>query len=231
MVERVPTGIQGLDEVLNGGLVKNRHVLVTGGPGTGKSVMCYEYLFKGADQFNQKGLYVSLELPPDRVVESAKILFDWDWDKHLNKDIIITKIQRNDFDNMASIIGAYVNEHGIERVVIDSLTLLSLYFRNEDAYRSNLIELYEFLSSLDCTTIVTAEKSYARREEAKYTLEEFASDGVINLYLLPRKNDRIRVLEVLKMRDTNHSLSMFPFVIDKDGILISSKTGIISKIE
>lgn len=231
MVDRVPTGIQGLDEVLNGGLVKNRHVLVTGGPGTGKTIMSYEFLYKGADMFKQKGLFVSLELSPERVVETAKILFNWDWDKHLNKNLIVTRIQRNDFDNMTSIIGAYVEEHGIERVVIDSLTLLRLYFRNEDAYRNNLIELYEFLSSLNCTTVVTAEKSYARREDATYSLEEFASDGVINLYLMPRKNDRIRVLEVLKMRDTNHSLSMFPFVIDKDGILISSKTGIISKIE
>jgi KaiC/GvpD/RAD55 family RecA-like ATPase len=219
MVERVPTGIQGLDEILNGGLIKNRHVLLTGGPGTGKTIMCYEYLYKGAEVFNQKGLFVSLELSPERVVESAKILFNWDWDKHLNKNIIVTRIQRNDLDNITSIVGAYVNEHGIERVVVDSLTLLRLYFRNDDAYRSNLIELYEFLSSLSCTTIVTSEKSYARRED------------VINLYLLPRKNDRIRVLEVLKMRDTNHSLSMFPFVIDRDGVLISSKTGIISKIE
>ncbi len=231
MADRVPTGIQGLDDILNGGLVKNRHVLVTGGPGTGKTIMSYEYLYKGAEKYNQKGLFVSLEVSPERVVDSAKILFKWDWDKHLNKNIIVTRIQRNDYDNINSIIGEYVNQHGIERVVIDSLTLMRLYFRNEDAYRNNLIELYEFLSSLNCTTIVTSEKSYARREDASYTIEEFASDGVINLYLLPRKNDRVRVLEVLKMRDTKHSLSMFPFVIDKDGILISAKTGMISKIE
>lgn len=231
MVDRVPTGIQGLDDILNGGLIKNRHVLVAGGPGTGKTLLSHEFLFKGAELHNQKGLFVSLEQSPARVVESGKLLFKWDWDKHLNKSIIVTRIQHTDFDNITSIIGAYVNEHNVERVVIDSLTLLNLYFRNEDAYRTNLIELFEYLSSLNCTSILTMEKSYARREDAKYSLEEFAADGVINLYLMPRKNDRIRVLEVIKMRDTNHSLSMFPFVIDSDGILVSSKTGIISKIE
>jgi len=231
MVERVPTGISGLDEIIDGGLVKNRQILLSGGPGTGKTLMSYEYLYRGADKFNEKGLFLTLEQNPSRVVESAKLVFNWDWDKHLNKNIIVSRLQRSDFDNMVSIIEDYVNNQGIKRVVIDSLTLLKLYFRNDDAYRNHLYELVDFLADLSCTTLMANEKTITKREESRYGMEEFVADGVIHLYLLPRRNDRFRALEVEKMRDTNHSLSIYPFMIASDGIMVSSKAGVISEVE
>jgi len=164
MVDRVPTGVPGLDELLGGGFVRRRHVILCGGPGSGKTTLAYEFLYRGASQFNDKGLYVSLEQGPERVVEGAKALFsDWDWDKYLDSHIVVTRIKIDDFNHLQDIIGNYVQEHGIKRVVVDSLTLLRLYFRGEDSYRNNLYELLNYLEGLDCTTLLTLEKSINKR--------------------------------------------------------------------
>jgi KaiC/GvpD/RAD55 family RecA-like ATPase len=232
MMERVTTGIPGLDQLLGGGFVKRRHVVICGGPGTGKTTLGYEFLYRGASQYNEKGLFVSLEQSPRRVVEGAKALFSkWDWDAQLKDNIVVTRIQVDDFNHLQDIIGNYVNEQGVKRVVIDSLTLLRLYFRNEDAYRNNLYELLAFLSDLDCTTLLTLEKSANKRADAKYEMEEFVADGVINIYLVPKENDRLRVLEIVKMRDTNHSTKLCPFKITPDGLMINPDARMFGEVD
>ena len=86
MISRVPSGIPGLDQLLGGGFVRRRHTIVCGGPGTGKTTLGFEFLYKGAANYKEKGLYLSLEQSPERVVEGAKNLFNkWDWDKNLKK--------------------------------------------------------------------------------------------------------------------------------------------------
>jgi KaiC/GvpD/RAD55 family RecA-like ATPase len=231
LIERVPTGIEGLDRLLGGGFVKRRHVVISGGPGTGKTTLGYEFLYKGSREYGEKGLFISLEQSPERVVEGAKALFNgWDWDGALEKDIIVTRIQVDDFDNIRRIIGEYVSE-GVKRIVIDSLTLLRLYFRTDDAYRNNLYELLTYLSELDCTSLLTLEKDVNKRSDAKYEIEEFVADGVINIYLVPKENDRLRVLEILKMRDTDHSTKLCPFKITGEGLMINPDARMFGEVE
>lgn len=232
MVERVPTGITGLDELLGGGFVKKRHVIICGGPGSGKTTLGYEFLYRGAEQYNERGLFVSLEQSPERVVEGAKAVFNkWDWDKHLDSDIVVTRVQVDDLNHVQDIIGDYVKEHGVKRIVVDSLTLLRLYFRSDDAYRNNLYELLTFLGNLNCTALLTLEKSINRRADVNYDMEEFVADGVINMYLVPRERDRLRVLEIIKMRDTDHSTRLCPFKITSDGLMITPEARMFGEVE
>ena len=232
MIERVPTGIPGLDQLLGGGFIKRRHSILCGGPGSGKTTIAYEFLYRGATQYKDKGLFVSLEQSPERVVEGAKALFNkWDWDKQLDENIIVTRLQVEDFNRIQDIVGEYVKNQGVKRVVIDSLNLLQLFFRSEDAYRNNLYEFLTFLGDLDCTTLLTLEKSMNRRSDAVYDMEEFIADGVINLYLVPKERDRLRVLEIIKMRDTNHGKRLCPFKITSEGLMISPEGQMFGKIE
>jgi KaiC/GvpD/RAD55 family RecA-like ATPase len=232
MVERVPTGITGLDELLGGGFVKRRHVLLCGGPGSGKTTLCYEYLFRGAEKYNEKGLFVSLEQSPERVVEGAKAVFStWNWDSQLDEKIVVTRVQIDDLNHIQDIIGDYVGEHGVKRVVVDSLTLLRLYFRSDDSYRNNLYELLIFLGNLDCTVLLTLEKSINKRSDVIYDMEEFVADGVINMYMVPRERDRLRVLEIVKMRDTDHSTRLCPFKITSEGLMITPEARMFGEVE
>jgi len=232
MVDRVPTGITGLDELLGGGFVKKRSVLLCGGPGSGKTTFGYEFLYRGAAQFNDKGLFISLEQSPERIVKSGKVLFSgWDWDRYLDTHITVTRVKIDDFNHVQDVIAHYVDEAQIKRVVLDSLTLLRLYFRGEEAYRNNLYEFLTYLSDLDCTTVLTLEKSFNRRSDVKFDMEEFVADGIINLYLVPKERDRLRVLEILKMRDTNHSTRLCPFKITSEGLMISPDAPMFGDVE
>ena len=62
-------------------------------------------------------------------------------------------------------------------------------------------------------------------------MEEFIADGVINLYMVPKKNNRLRVLEILKMRDTDHSTNLSPFTITPEGIIVSPTTGLFTDVD
>jgi len=73
-MERVKTGISGLDELLNGGIPEKRHVAIYGGPGAGKTSVCFEYLYRGA-KAGENGIYITLEETQDDIVENMKSTF------------------------------------------------------------------------------------------------------------------------------------------------------------
>ena len=220
MVDRVPTGIEGLDEMLGGGFLKKRHVLVIGGPGTGKTTFAMEFLYRGA-KLGDKGLFVMLEEKPEKFMENLSQGLDWDLEGEVRRgNIELVSVDSFSWDRLSDVLQSYITRHKVKRVVIDTLTLLRLNTKDEFEFRRQLIGLIGFLEGLDCTVLFTAEAPYPTREGAVYALEEFIVDGVIALYNIPIKNERRRALEILKMRGVQHSDSMYPFKITKSGLVI-----------
>jgi KaiC/GvpD/RAD55 family RecA-like ATPase len=221
MEKRVQTGIAGFDEMIGGGFLPKHNILVAGGPGSGKTTMCMEFLYNGAEKYGEKGLFVSLEEKQDKLVENLKQGMSWDLKKHIDRGSLkIVTIDDYNWEHLADVLQAHITRHGVKRVVIDTLTLLKMNTKDEFEFRRNFIGLMSFLENLDCTTLITAESGSMTREEAAYSLEEFIVDGVLVLYNLPVKNQRRRAIEVLKMRGVKHSNQMFPFKITEDGIVV-----------
>src|SRR5438445_562829 len=77
-IERVHTGIPGLDHVLEGGFPKGARVLIAGGAGCGKTIYCGQYLYKGATRYGEPGVYVTTEEPPQEF-RSNMLRFGWDF--------------------------------------------------------------------------------------------------------------------------------------------------------
>src|SRR5438445_10985628 len=75
-IERVHTGIPGLDHVLEGGFPKGARVLLAGGAGCGKTICCGQYLYKGATRNGEPGVYVSTEEPPTEF-RANMLRFGW----------------------------------------------------------------------------------------------------------------------------------------------------------
>jgi KaiC/GvpD/RAD55 family RecA-like ATPase len=221
MEKRVQTGIAGFDEMIGGGFLPKHNILVTGGPGSGKTTLCMEFLYNGAEKYNEKGLFVSLEEKQDNLVENLKQGMNWDFKKHIDRGSLkIVTIDDYNWEHLADVLQAHITRHGVKRVVIDTLTLLKMNTKDEFEFRRNFIGLMSFLENLDCTTLITAESGTMTRESANYSLEEFIVDGVLVLYNLPVKNQRRRAIEVLKMRGVKHSNQLFPFKITEDGIVV-----------
>jgi len=221
-MDRVKTGISGLDEMLNGGIPAGRHVALYGGPGAGKTSFCFEYLYQGA-KMGENGLYISLEETADDIVENMKSTFPLLTDTAQlveEKKLELIKPEKLDLEEVANLLEDRITSNGIKRAVIDSATMIRLSFKTDVEYRQTLFEFLSLLRNLDVTTITTVEATSARREEMRFDIEHFVMDGIINLYNLDREDRRVRALEIFKMRGTDHSRDLVPFKVTPSGIKI-----------
>lgn len=220
-MDRVKTGIEGLDDMLKGGIPKNRHVTLYGGPGCGKTSFAFEYIYQGA-KMGEAGIYVTLEETPEDILSNMKSTFPMyeDVDELIKKkQAEIIKPDTLGLEGVAGILEDRILNNNVKRVVIDSLTIMK-FTSGVDDYRPMLFEFLSLLRGLDCTSLTTLEASKISKERVEYDIEHFVMDGIINLYNLDRGDKRIRALEIFKMRGTNHSRELVPFKVTPSGIKI-----------
>ena len=220
--ERISTGISGLDKMLNGGLPPKQNVLVTGGPGTGKTSFCMQFLYQGA-QDGEKGLFISLEEKPERIIDNCAAAFPgWTGfrDHIKKKNINVTKIDKWTYEQFIDTITTYVSQFKTTRCVIDSLSVMELYFDKPHEYRKRLFDMMTYLSGMECTTLITHELPTGESTKMKYPLAQYVADGVIALYKLEKQEKRVRALEVIKMRGTDHSTDLVPIAITPSGVRV-----------
>ena len=228
ILEKVPTGIRGLDQVTHGGFPKGRTALVCGGPGTGKTLLGLEFLLRGADLFNEPGVCLAFEETVEELVTNMSSL------GHNLKALIKSKklaidfveIERKQIEETGeyNLDGLFVRlEQAIEdikakRVLLDTIELLFLGLKDEGVVRAELRRLFHFLKKKGVTAVVTAEAG--ENSLTRYGLEEYVADCVIALD--HRVNDQIstRRLRVVKYRGSSHGTNEYPFLLDNDGISV-----------
>lgn len=214
MVEKIKTGIESLDVLLEGGLPKYHCVLLAGSCGTGKTILCQQFLFTGAREFNETGIYISLSESRDkmvgyleqfqffdrRIIDENRIrIVDITQDARLmNMDPLTAK-------SMMSMILSVIRENNAKRVVIDSITAICNTLGSKAAIREFLLELGVQLQYLDCTTVLISEVPPMAFQYSVFGIEEFISDGVILMRELENKGDLLRTLQIVKMRGVAHS--------------------------
>lgn len=177
MIQKITTGIEGLDIILKGGIPENNIVMVTGGPGSGKSILCNQFLMDGINR-RENGLYVSFEEEPDMIRRNFSA-FNWNIDK-LEKErkykllCMIAEYHPNAFPSfskyiiksenkektpfhidkpfnteyVSEIISETAKEINAKRIVLDSLTSLELYIGKEFEIRQQLLALFRLLRRL-----------------------------------------------------------------------------------
>ena len=221
-MERVVTGIAGLDEMLNGGIPAGRHIALYGGPGAGKTSFAFEYLYRGA-KAGENGLYITLEETADDIVDNMKNTFPMLSDVSQmvsQKKLEIIKPDKLELESVANLLEDRITSNNVKRAVIDSSTMIRLSFNSDIEFRQTLFEFLSLLRNLDVTTVTTVEATTSKREEMRYDIEHFTMDGIINLYNLDRDDRRIRALEIFKMRGTDHSRDLVPFKVTPSGIKV-----------
>lgn len=221
MVEpvRTKTGIPGLDELCNGGIPSSNLVVVSGDPGSGKTVFCIEFLHHGVVQFNEPGVYISMEESESELVKIASY-FGWDLKKDIDSKLLqIISVELYDFDKLRNTIEDAVEHVKAKRLVIDPGVIFRLFFEKELDARKKILALGQMLKKIGCTTIITNEITLGE-STSLFGLEEYVADGVILLYHSKLEDRFIRSVGVLKMRGTKISEKLHPLRIDKNGLTV-----------
>jgi len=236
-MERVKTGVDGLDSLIEGGLPKESTTLISGPPGSGKTILCYHFISKGLES-GDTCLFLTLDNKAEKLITQAKELgFDFqsaiengklkivflDINKKLVYDVVTKEILSGEYD----------------RVVLDSVTSLSempIYVeKTELTETNNIITSNDFSSTIDgppsrmhlhyimslldtaqCTSMITSELPFGSFELSRDGISEFLVDGIILLTFDPTMDKR--KLSVMKMRSTHHTLRPRNIIIGEDGI-------------
>jgi len=239
-IKRVKTGVPGLDTVIQGGFPKNSITLVSGPPGGGKSILCFQFLWEGIKN-NEKCLFLTLDKKPEGLLAQAKELglnFEQAIGQGLVKFEYLNINKKLVYESMTNEILS----KNYDRIVLDSITPLSempIFMRNPEDFdidtntvspndfptgtnlptrRLHLRYIMSALESSNCTSIVTSELPVGSNMLSRDGISEFLADGVITLSF-DTTMDR-RKLSVMKMRNTKHTLKPQSIQIDAGGIKI-----------
>jgi KaiC domain protein len=233
MPERIKTGIPGLDEILHGGIPERNVVLLSGGPGTGKSIFSYQYLWNGLKN-GEPGIFVALEEHPVQVRINMS-QFGWDvrpYEKDGTFAIVdaftggigeAAKKERyvvrdpEDVGLLVDVLREAIRDVGAKRVAVDSVS--TLYLAKPALARRTVMLLKRVLSGLGTTAILVSQVSVTERGFGGPGVEH-AADGIIRLDLDEVEGELVRSLIVWKMRGTSHSMKRHYFEITDKGIVV-----------
>lgn len=231
-LEKLPTGIDGLDQICQGGLPKGRSTLISGTAGSGKTVLAAQFLKAGLENWGEKGVLVSFEERPQDMIRNVTA-FGWNFQENVEAgDIaiidatpvageVIVEAGRYDLAALMARIEYVVGKSGATRVAIDAISALFPQFSDHQVVRQELQRVVTGLRELGVTTIITMEREAEDGQVARFGVEEFVTDNVLLLRHRLESEKRRRTVEVLKFRGTAHHKGEFPFTIDEqEGITI-----------
>ena len=247
-MKRIPTGIKGLDDMLDGGLPPGRCILVCGGPGSGKTILSVQFLYNGATEYKETGLYVALGESPTHLKEDLSG-FGWNIEKlEKDKKLVIVdasplrtipgqvnigkvSIGKRDFKmlSLIEIIKTRTKEIGAKRIVVDSISSLILQYPDESERRNAILDLFEAVTDLGTTSLITTELR-ATALEREVQAEEFLSHGVIVFHTFNEGGKLIRAIQIEKMRGVSHDHQLRPYKIYKNGIEVFSRESVLTTV-
>ncbi len=241
---RIPTGIEGFDELVQGGLLEERIYLVSGPPGSGKTTFGVQFLAHGA-ALGEVGLYVTLLESPQNIIDDMsnyamnvptlikmkKLLFadlgprmEYGYMDELHE--VITpdyEVGHTSVEGEAPSpavvfkeIAGYIAEYNIKRLVIDSVSAIRFTTKDLSLEEKEMSRFIRNLKRLGCTTILLSEMT----DPNSYTTEQFASHGVVFLHNFLYDKTMTRALQVIKMRGTKHDCNMRGVHFTEKGIKV-----------
>jgi len=240
--KKIATGINGLDELVDGGFPEGRVILVIGGPGTGKTIMCSQFLYKGIYENQENGIFVSLDESKGHFYSEMQ-KFGWDFRKAeeerkfafvnatrmsrvaMLKEKLYKEETRSlrgkqlSIDKLIEDLQAKIQQVNAKRVAVDTLAALTYRFPDPIERRTAVVDLIESLADLGVTSLVTTELGYLGLERNALE-EEFLVHGVIMMQTLFSGGTTTRAIQVEKMREAKVNPSLVPYSIDLNGVEI-----------
>ncbi len=236
-VERISTGVLGLDDKIQGGFYKGSVNFITGRTGTGKTAFASSFIVAGAVK-GERGLYITTEEREKDIKDDIKSMFDWDIDALEKRNLVtfismrpqlpmktvtgeqVAKVVKLYMYDLVSKVEEAVKKYKAQRVVVDSISLVEVFIKDDYLRKIALMQFVDRLKDLEVTALLTGTIQEGVEALSSSGLIEFITDSVIKLDFVPIAEEFKRTLTIRKMRRTDHSVMIHPFEITNRGIKI-----------
>ncbi len=235
-LKKIPTGIQGFDEISGGGLPLRRTTLLVGGPGSGKTVFALNTLVNGAREYGEPGIFVAFEENTKQIFENSAS-FGWNLPELVDQNLFFIDarmssdvIQSGDFDLTALLAGVSAKAQEMSekcggkpvRIIFDAADVLLSNLEDVNAEREELYRIHTWLEGHAFSGIVTAKSSMFEGGQPQRGYLPYMSDCVIELKRLVREGVSHRTLTIIKYRGSSFAESEFSMVIGPHGVEVPS---------
>jgi circadian clock protein KaiC len=221
--QRIPTGIDGLDKLVEGGFPKGSLIVLAGSPGSGKTIASAQYIYYGATKLGENGVYISFG-------ERKEVFFENMERFGLN----FKELERNRkfrfLDLMTTTSAAVsdtlevaldeVRRMKAQRIVIDSFTAMASAFHDKIEARIILHLLEKLMRDIGCTTLLLVEIPMGQTGLG-LGFEEFVSDGIILFETVEVRSGIQKRSIIRKMRGTNHNQNYCKIIISDKGLSLA----------
>jgi len=229
MADLVPTGVDGLDSILGGGITRRSTVLISGNPGTGKSIFGLQYLYTGVLDHDERGVYVSFEEDAEDLRAAAESVGFDRWAELVDDDRIVvldkrTMLRETDFSAAIDTLLETVQDGDFDRLVLDSLSMFQLFFEEENEKRTYLLKFSDILKANGLTSLLINEQG-AVFPDTEVGLENFLTDGNVYFIQTPTDSGVNRYVWAAKMRKQDIDTDIFPMEIGQGGITVYERAG------
>jgi circadian clock protein KaiC len=229
-IPRIDIGVEGLDEMIQGGVPERSLLVVIGSAGTGKTTFGLQFLQEGLEQ-GERTVYITLEESQDAVLEAATEK-GWPFDEYLEDgQLAIVDLDpvemANSLASIRSDLPRLVDEFEAERLVLDSVSLLEMMYDNQPDRRTEVFDFTKALKGAGVTTMVTSEADQENPYASRHGIIEYLTDGVFVLqYVRSEFRETRLAVEIQKIRNANHSRETKPYEITSNGISVYQQANI-----
>ena len=230
---KIRTGIPGLDSIISGGFREGRTIALSGPPGAGKTTFGMQFLYSGAKDFDEPGVFVTLSESPNEIKSDFKV-YGWNIQKLIDEGKLLIidarpfkmeegfialdeSLYRGEsvpFMHLTQLILSSIKRIEAKRLVIDSLTVLNMQYTNKFYARQGLQGMIHALEDQRCTSLLISEDA----ESEKTPTEWYVASGIITLNYVRREDTMERTIQVLKMRGVRHSEQIYPIKLGDAGL-------------
>lgn len=227
-LRKSPTRIEGLDQILKGGLPMGRTTLIIGGPGSGKSLFGLEFLYRGA-LVGEPGIFISFEERASALRSNSSTL-GWDlapmeqdgrlflFEARIDPRAIVTG--EFGIQSFLAILDHKLKTMGAKRVAIDAIDVLMRLINDDRREQDELLALHQWLTEREVTALLTVKTRRDADNSRHYEFLDYMADCVIQLDNRMLGQLSTRRLRVLKYRGSGFGSNEYPFVIDPPGIML-----------
>jgi circadian clock protein KaiC len=222
MTDRVKTGVDGLDQLIQGGFLKGDIILLAGHTGSGKTILSTQFIYNGAVYHGENGVYATFEEDEETLKRNMLGLgFDLDKLEHENRiEVVGLEVMKaSGIEANIDFVLETIKNVQAKRLVVDSLTAFLSACEEKFEYRTIAHLFYKIIKKLDCTTIMTCSVPTGSHTLG-LGIEEFIADCVMTLENVIRNSELKTKFMVRKMRGTNHSRKYHEVITNENGLKI-----------